>query len=164
MYLIEIECVCYMGVPLRRWKSVCSSGDGYSPGNNLEMWEQRLRSFTAKRKAPTVRDISPAVQLYSGGCTAVIPAGRGLGKMVGTMQENLSLNDPPPFRVIPCQTTGKKLEVSKNASNFLYHLSNLNHDWWRLLLAILTIFGPFLTESWFSYFHHLWLNFLGLEL
>ena len=62
--------------------------------------------------------------------------------------------------VIPRQTTGKKLDVSKNASNFLYHLSNLNDDWWRLLLAILTIFGPFLTESWFSYFHHFWLNFV----
>ena len=66
-------------------------------------------------------------------------------------------------RVIPRQTTGKKLDVFKNASNFLYHLSNLNDDWGMLLLAILTIFGPFFTESWFLYyFHHLRLHFLCL--
>ena len=43
-------------------------------------------------------------------------------------------------RVIPRQTTGKKLNISKNASNFLYHLYNLNDDLRRLLLAILTNF------------------------
>ena len=42
---------------------------------------------TANRIAPTVYDISPAVQLYSGGCTAGILAGRGLGTSVGTIQE-----------------------------------------------------------------------------
>ena len=43
-HLIKIECVCYMGVPLRRLKLVCLSGGGWSQENNMEMCKQKLRT------------------------------------------------------------------------------------------------------------------------
>ena len=50
------------------------------------------------------------------------------------------------FRVIPCQTTEKKHDVPKMASNFLDHLHTPNKEGQSIVLAIFVIFGHILDQ------------------
>ena len=49
-------------------------------------------------------------------------------------------------RVIPCQTTEKKHDVPKMASNFLDHLHTPNKEGQSIVLAIFVIFGHILDQ------------------
>ena len=58
----------------------------------------------------------------------------------------LGISQYPNSRVIPCQTTEKKHDVPKMASNFLDHLHTPNKEGQSIVLAIFVIFGHILDQ------------------